>query len=111
MYYMDWHNDVDDEADDSNIKLDETDYAKEATKMNLELMEAAHLIELNEAYQEFNRVMTESYFDDISDVIMEADANPQPTVNTGGNDQGQKIIMRIIILEMEITVEKLDFQN
>ena len=33
-----------DDVDDSNIKLDETDYAKEATKMNLELMEATHLI-------------------------------------------------------------------
>lgn len=81
--------DFDDEVDDSSITLDETDYAKEATKMNLELMEAVHLIELNEAYQDFNRVMTESYFDDISDVIMEADANAQSTVNTGGNDQGQ----------------------
>lgn len=68
-----------------NFKPDLNDYAKEATKANLELMETVHLIELDEMYKEFNKVIVESYFDDISDVIMEADANAQPSVNT--NDQ------------------------
>ena len=73
---------------------DFTDYAQEAVLYNLDLMESVHIEELNEMYHEFNKAIYESYFEDIADVIMEADqaannvannANQNAQANTNTN--------------------------
>ena len=76
---------------------DFTDYAQEAVLYNLDLMESVHIAELNEMYHEFNKAIYESYFEDIADVIMEADqaannvannGNQNAQVNTNANTNG-----------------------
>lgn len=65
---------------------DFTDYAQEAVSYNLDLMESVHIEELNDMYHEFNKAIYESYFEDIADVIMEADQAANNVANNGNQN-------------------------
>lgn len=65
---------------------DFTDYAQEAVSYNLDLMESVHIEDLNEMYHEFNKAIYESYFEDIADVIMEADQAANNVANNGNQN-------------------------